>query len=222
MIPEDKKNTCTHVEFVSHDGYSNSIALKHLHEDCIFAFSMNGENLTADHGFPMRAVLPGIIGAKWVKAILEVNFLDGPGDSPWAANYYKIDGEPCVEFGLTSIITDVVGTKVEGIAWGVGVEIEEVRICKPNQFDDYRSAEIIRGDVESDNVRAWGWVRWTAEVDDFEGEICAYCIDKEGKVQPLQVEDVWNWNGYLNNSPHIYMNETNNPLRFRPVAWRSV
>lgn len=41
--------------------------------DCILAWAMNGQTLPRDHGFPLRVVVPGFVGArsvKWISRIL--------------------------------------------------------------------------------------------------------------------------------------------------------
>lgn len=35
--------------------------------DVLLAFEMNGEPIPRDHGFPVRAVVPGVVGARNVK-----------------------------------------------------------------------------------------------------------------------------------------------------------
>jgi sulfane dehydrogenase subunit SoxC len=45
---------------------------KAMHQDTILALEMNGEPLPADHGFPVRAIVPGWIGTysvNWIKEI---------------------------------------------------------------------------------------------------------------------------------------------------------
>ncbi len=40
---------------------------KALHPDTLLAYGMNGEDLPADHGYPLRAVVPGWVGASSIK-----------------------------------------------------------------------------------------------------------------------------------------------------------
>lgn len=44
--------------------------------DVILAYEMNGELLSRDHGFPLRVIVPGVVGARNVKWLSMENFQD--------------------------------------------------------------------------------------------------------------------------------------------------
>lgn len=68
-----------------------------LGEDCLFAWSRNGEPLSPDHGWPLRLVVPRLYAwksAKWVRAI-EFLARDVPGF--WEQAGYHARGNPWSE-----------------------------------------------------------------------------------------------------------------------------
>ncbi len=66
------------VVLTSVDGYTDSIRIaKALDPDTLVAYLMNGYTLPQDHGYPARALIPGIYGmknVKWVAKIEVVSF----------------------------------------------------------------------------------------------------------------------------------------------------
>lgn len=59
--------------------YSNALPVEICMDksaDIILAYEMNGEPLNPDHGFPLRLICPGMIGAKSVKWLSRVLVLD--------------------------------------------------------------------------------------------------------------------------------------------------
>jgi DMSO/TMAO reductase YedYZ molybdopterin-dependent catalytic subunit len=66
-----------YVVFYSVDGYSVGIPLaKAMMDDSILAYEMNSVPLPQNHGYPLRAVVPGLYGmmsAKWIRKIQVVN-----------------------------------------------------------------------------------------------------------------------------------------------------
>lgn len=51
----------------------------------MLAYMMNGEPLRQDHGWPLRAVIPGHIGGRSVKWITKIILTENPSD-----NWYHI------------------------------------------------------------------------------------------------------------------------------------
>ncbi|KAG8482981.1 hypothetical protein CXB51_022011 [Gossypium anomalum] len=75
-----------HVEFVSIDKckeenggpYKASIPLSQAtnpEADVLLAYEMNGEPLNRDHGYPLRVIVPGVIGARSVKWLDSINII---------------------------------------------------------------------------------------------------------------------------------------------------
>jgi DMSO/TMAO reductase YedYZ molybdopterin-dependent catalytic subunit len=60
------------------DDYTDSIPIERgLAEGTMLVYEMNGEPLTAEHGFPLRLLVPGIYGmknVKWINSIEAVDF----------------------------------------------------------------------------------------------------------------------------------------------------
>ncbi|MBI2185195.1 MAG: sulfite oxidase [Thaumarchaeota archaeon] len=71
------KPDATFIVFRCQDSYDVAIPLeKGLREATLLAYDMNGETLPRDHGYPLRAIIPGIYGmmnAKWITEIEVVN-----------------------------------------------------------------------------------------------------------------------------------------------------
>ncbi len=79
-------------------GYVTNVPLALLFDDdVLFAFRHNGENLTPEHGWPLRLVVPKLYfwkSAKWVRG-LELMKEDRPGF--WEIRGYNNHGDPWKE-----------------------------------------------------------------------------------------------------------------------------
>ncbi len=78
------------VIFYAADEYSSSIPLEvALREDTILAYKMNGVTLPEEHGYPLRLVLPGKLGYKWVKWIVKIELVDYEYEGYWESRGYS-------------------------------------------------------------------------------------------------------------------------------------
>ena len=66
-------------------------------DDCILAYLHDGNELAAEHGYPVRGIVPRLYfwkGAKWITGI-ELRDTDAPGF--WEQNGYHMHGDPWAE-----------------------------------------------------------------------------------------------------------------------------
>lgn len=56
--------------------FARSIPMQKVMEDCILAYEMNGEEMTAEHGHPVRVVVPGWYGNNNVKWLEEIEVME--------------------------------------------------------------------------------------------------------------------------------------------------
>ena len=79
-------------------GYTANVPLDDLmRPTTLFALKHNGEPLPADHGYPVRLVVPHLYAWKSVKWVRGIEFL--PQDAPgfWEQNGYHFYGDPWKE-----------------------------------------------------------------------------------------------------------------------------
>lgn len=230
-----------HVEFVSVDRckeenggpYKASIPLSQATNpaaDVLLAYEMNGEPLNRDHGYPLRVVVPGVIGARSVKWLDSINVIAEECQGFFMQKDYKmfppsVDWDninwstrrPQMDFPVQCAICsleDVNVVKHEKVAvkgyavsgGGRGIERVDVSIDGGKTWVEalrYQKSGIPY--IADDNGRSdkWAWVFFEAEVEIGQNtEIMAKAVDTAANVQPENVEVIWNLRGILNTSWH--------------------
>ncbi|KAJ2905898.1 hypothetical protein MKZ38_003906 [Zalerion maritima] len=121
-----------HVWFSGLEAYGASIPLETAFDpkcDVLLAFGMNGAPLPADHGFPLRALVPGHVAARSVKYLNRVTVAEEESPTQWQRRDYKCfgpnqtenldwDSAPAIqEMPVTSAITRV--TINSNVPWRV-------------------------------------------------------------------------------------------------------
>ncbi|CAN4079104.1 unnamed protein product [Withania somnifera] len=229
-----------HVEFVSIDKckeenggpYKASIPLSQAtnpEADVLLAYEMNGEPLNRDHGYPLRVVVPGVIGARSVKWLDSINIIAEECQGFFMQKDYKMfpptvnwdninwsTRRPQMDFPVQSAICSLEDVSVvkhgkitiKGYAvsgGGRGIERVDVSIDGGKTWAEatrYQRTGIpyIADDPSSDR---WAWVFFEAEANiPQRAEIVAKAVDISANVQPESIDTVWNLRGILNTSWH--------------------
>jgi DMSO/TMAO reductase YedYZ molybdopterin-dependent catalytic subunit len=192
------KPEATYVVFRCFDGYDVGIPLeKGLEETTLLAYEMNRATLPTNHGFPVRAIVPGIYGmmnAKWVTEIELVNtvyegFWQRKGWSNEAK--YKIHSTIVApgsalsnRFGSLGMSTTVtVGNKVPiaGIAFAGNEGISKVEVSMDGG-NSWQEAKM------KDPISINSWVLWYMEwnpVSEGRHVMSVRATDGTGKIQPV-------------------------------------
>eukprot|EP00040_Diaphanoeca_grandis_P013428 m.67895 g.67895 ORF g.67895 m.67895 type:complete len:587 (+) comp23883_c0_seq2:283-2043(+) len=184
------------VQFIPMDNpYDASIPMHKATDkrgDVLLAYEMNGDELSREHGYPIRAVVPGYIGARSVKWLQKIvprkdeavsNWQRGipyKAVSPNIKSFKGVDiekvGFSVQELPVQSAITEpnfnrVVDldkneptVQVQGFAWsGGGRSIKRVDVS-PDGGQTWQTAEL-QGGHDQAAGRAWAWTLWTIDLE---------------------------------------------------------
>lgn len=63
--------------------------MKAMQPEVLIAYKMNDEPLPRDHGYPLRLIAPGVVGARQVKYLKTVRLSDEESPAHWQQKDYK-------------------------------------------------------------------------------------------------------------------------------------
>jgi DMSO/TMAO reductase YedYZ molybdopterin-dependent catalytic subunit len=151
--------------------YARSIPrTKAMQSNVLIAYQMNGQDLTLDHGYPLRAIVPGHYGMASVKWLTDIVAATQPFQGYWQTSDYGYwdDSEgtpvrrPLAEMKLKSQIARprVYETlepnrryTIFGAAWAGDTDVTEIWISLDG------GASWVQGDF-LDPIRRHAWRRW--------------------------------------------------------------
>ena len=192
---------------------------KALEEDSLIAWAMNGEDIPAIHGFPLRTIVPGYPGSASQKWLNRIWVRDVEHDGPKMGGYsYRMPAYPVAPgtevpeedmvvmetMPVKSLITSpVTGTQlggrtleVRGHAWADG------DVAAMHMSYDFGQTWM---EVELEApVNRFAWQHFSATIELPQAgyyEIWSRATDTEGRVQPVTTPG-WNPRGYGNNMVH--------------------
>jgi sulfite oxidase len=191
--------------------------------EVILAWSMNGSPLPLIHGFPLRAVVMGYIGARSVKWLYRIKALPHPSRAPVQSREYLYfnsqvgkhnqlytSGIQIQEMPVSSAIMEPMTKEVvvhegritvRGWAYsGGGRWPERVEVSPDGGFVWY--------EVPPQNLskkHKFAWRTWHLDLPvDAEGwlELCCRTWDNALNTQPTYVRSAWNWGLHVTSSCH--------------------
>ena len=185
---------------------------KAMHPDTLLAYGLNGEALPPDHGYPLRALLPGWIGAssiKWLGRIVVSR------ERLWTRNNttsYVLVGEDYPPEGEAEgrVITTQSIKSALGLPWPAELPPGRHRL---HGFAHSPEGAIARVEWSCDGGASWrearlagpqlqySWARFEFEWEARPGEhtLLTRATDASGTTQPDRVP--FNEEGYLFNQP---------------------
>ena len=214
----------------SKDKYETSIPIsKALDPDVILCYEINGQPLSRDRGFPLRVIVPGYTGARMVKWLTRVNFRANESQSAHHLYDYKLflpsmeftkvtksdwlKAETIKEVNINSYICNVSEGEVitlpfivKGYAYCSGNKIWRIDFSTDGG-KIWEQATILKNPLITENqVKFYGWTLWEYEMK--QGltrknyQLCVRAFDTVLNTQPLEMENIWNFRGFMNNSVH--------------------
>jgi DMSO/TMAO reductase YedYZ molybdopterin-dependent catalytic subunit len=92
------KPAARYVLVLAEQGFTSNIPLVDLdRDDVLFATHHDGEPLSADHGYPLRLIVPHLYAWKSVKWVRGMEFHDRDVPGFWEQNGYHMYGDPFKE-----------------------------------------------------------------------------------------------------------------------------
>ncbi|OQR99410.1 sulfite oxidase [Thraustotheca clavata] len=163
-------------------------------KEVLIAYAMNDEPIPRDHGYPLRAIVPGTVGARNVKFLGRIILSDEEYQGFWqqkdyrgfppnvdysTQDFHRFAGASIQELPVQSAITEprtgqtwpLEGSEevdvmtVKGYAWsGGGRNILRVDVSLDNG-QTWQEATLAPEATAQRYGRAWAWTPWTLDID---------------------------------------------------------
>jgi DMSO/TMAO reductase YedYZ molybdopterin-dependent catalytic subunit len=193
-----------YIVFRCSDGYDVGIPLnKGLMNETILAYEMNLAPLTSKHGFPVRAIVPGLYGMMNPKWITEIELVDKVYEGYWQRNGWSniaeyntgssivIPGQAPIRNRFRNLDENLTTNSpsfsnrvpIAGIAFGGDKGISKVEVSTDGG-KSWKTAKI------KEPLSRYTWVLWTTgfipeKVENY--KIIVRATDKNGKVQSSEL-----------------------------------
>jgi DMSO/TMAO reductase YedYZ molybdopterin-dependent catalytic subunit len=192
-----------YIVFRCSDGYDVGIPLdRGLMDGTILAYEMNGVPLPTEHGFPVRAIVPGLYGMMNAKWITDIELVDRVYEGFWQrrgwANNAKYQTHSKIVFPgdalrnrfeelSTNAATAGSKSPIAGVAFAGDRGISKVEVSTDGG-NTWQSASI------KDPLSSNSWVLWALDwIPQNKGKynIVVRATDKAGNMQTAEIRDTY-------------------------------
>jgi DMSO/TMAO reductase YedYZ molybdopterin-dependent catalytic subunit len=177
--------------------FSRSVPIEKARGDVLLAYKMNGKDLPSEHGFPVRAIVPGwyaMASVKWLQRIIVTSQPFGGYYQTLDYAYWKRRGEiaelnPVTELQVKAEIAkpaqgDTVPknstVRIHGAAWSSGTEIARVEVSTDGGAT-WKDA-ILFGESKPNSWRFWEF-NWETPTAPGKQILVARATDSLGQTQ---------------------------------------
>lgn len=198
------KSNAKYIVFRCQDGYDVGIPLETgMMEGTVLAYDMNNSPLTSEHGYPIRAIVPGFYGMMNPKWITEIELVDKTYEGFWQRKGWTNNGISSISssivipgnqpiddrfphlVGDNSNLSPRRNIPIAGIAFAGDRGISKVEVSTDGG-NSWKTA------IVKDPLSQYTWVLWTSgftAADKGDYEIVVRATDKNGQIQTSKLED---------------------------------
>ncbi|MDN5845297.1 MAG: molybdopterin-dependent oxidoreductase [Candidatus Nitrosocosmicus sp.] len=197
------QSSVKYIVFRCSDGYDVGIPLENgMMDGTILAYDMNNSPLTSEHGYPVRAIVPGFYGMMNPKWITEIELVDKTYEGFWQRkgwtnsdikNIYSsvvIPGNQPINDRFPNLVPNsgFLNSKnipIAGVAFAGDRGISKVEVSVDGGTT-WKTA------IVKDPLSKYTWVLWTSgfiTADKGDYKIIVRATDKTGQVQTSELEE---------------------------------
>lgn len=171
--------------------------------DVLIAFRMNGEPIPRDHGFPLRAIVPGTVGVRNCKWLGSITVHPDESQSDWQQRDYKnyppwlkapapgFDSvyDMPIQSQITEAARDGDYVTVKGYAYcGGGRGVQRVDLSHDGGKSFVRAADLSDAGIKQSAGKRWAWYQWSSEFklpdETNKFTVCSRAVSSTQDVQP--------------------------------------
>ena len=191
-----------YIVFRCYDGYDVGIPIESgLMDGTILAYDMNNNPLPNDHGYPLRAIVPGFYGMMNPKWITEIELVDSSYEGFWQRKGWTNNGNDNIYSSIVTIgsqdirnrfphlVNDnlAIGktTQIAGVAYAGDRGISKIEVSTDG-------GKTWKSTIIKDPLSKYTWVLWTSGFTpkvNGDYNIVIRATDKTGKVQTSDFAD---------------------------------